>query len=128
MIPHSSGYKPLALPITPLQRVLLRLSGAPTMLFLAGANVQTCIVSRIHNWPRLDSNQRHTLLGLLYQLSYEVMAERGIYILRLSPLPQLRFARVVLGTGFEPVTSPLVLNTRLALVKSLILSNERAMT
>ena len=55
------------------------------MLFLAGVNVQTCIVSRIHNWPRLDSNQRHTLLGLLYQLSYKVMVERGY--LYTAPLP-----------------------------------------
>ena len=58
-----------------IQQTSPRLSGAPTMLFLAGVNVQTCIVSRIHNWPRLGSNQRHTLLGLLYRLSYRTMAE-----------------------------------------------------
>lgn len=45
-----------------------------------------------------------------------------------QPAAHFICSRMVLGTGFEPVTSPLELNTSIALVKSLTLSNERAMT
>ena len=98
MIPHSSGYKPLALPITPLQQASPSFRSASALsAFKTRLRAGTSTIARdpFNNYQsRIRTYNEHPRLGQFYPLSYLALVERGIYILRLSPLPQLRFTRI----------------------------------
>lgn len=101
MIPHSSGYKPLVLPITLLQRLVPRLSGAPAHFcflgfFALGSFGQVRLpLSATLCFTRAGTRTRntHPTPGPLYRLSYLALVEGDTYIPRPSPLSRSHFIR-----------------------------------
>ena len=83
MIPHSSGYKPLALPITLLQRVLLRLSGAPARFrpFKQGFGQVRLPLRATHSnnhQSRIRTHNEHPAPRAALPLSYLALVEMAL--------------------------------------------------